>query len=274
VWGRVERSDYRRTAKEGDQPFEQKDIAQLRTGIELPFAESWALAAAAGYDDGGDLRFNAGRATGKSEGVHGGIALRKYIGDDGQGSISVGVAGGIQWVDMARQQSVFVNGVGTSKFKNDYIAFNANARYTLNSGALFAKPEVNVSYVGLGQRSFEENGLLGLGVQGLRNRDWIVTATPGLTLGVHLSDAVQFSVNGAAVLHNKSNYAAPFRLIGADDTAEPASIRSRFDKTALAAGVDLLLLREQKFSVEAGYRGEFGETTRSQNLRLKMTVAF
>jgi hypothetical protein len=164
--------------------------------------------------------------------------------------------------------------VGSSKFKNDYVGFNANARYTLNSGDLFARPELNLSYVGLGQRSFEETGLLGLGVQGLRNRDWIATATPGLTLGVHLSDAVQLSVNGAAVLHNRSSYEAPFRLIGADDGADPATIRSRFDKTAVSAGIDLLLLREQRFSVDVGYRGEWGETTRSQNLRAKMTFAF
>jgi hypothetical protein len=178
VWSRIERNGYSRNAKEGGKPFEQKDNAQLRTGVQLPFQDDWVLAAAAGYDDGSELRVDGDRATGESEGVHAGVALRPNFGADARGAISVGVSGGLQWVDMKRRQSVFASGAGSSKFRNDYVAFNADARYTLSTGAVFARPQLNVSYVGLGQRGFEETGLAGLGIEGLRSRDWISTAAP------------------------------------------------------------------------------------------------
>jgi hypothetical protein len=76
------------------------------------------------------------------------------------------------------------------------------------------------------------------------------------------------------VLHDRSRYTAPLRLIGASDTADAAAITTRFDKTALAAGFDMLLMREQRFTVDVGYHGEWGKTTQVQNLHLKATLAF
>ncbi|KQN39323.1 hypothetical protein ASG37_06985 [Sphingomonas sp. Leaf407] len=274
VWGRVERNQYDRNDKAGDSTIAQDDNAHLRAGFELPFAEAWALAGAVGYDDSGRLDVGGGRAHGDWNAVHAGVAVRRAIGGDAQGAVSLGVAGGLQRGDIDRRQTVFVDAVGQSRVRNDYVAFNANAAYTLTAGRVFARPELNLSYVGLGQGEFAEKGLLGLGVQAVRHRDWIATATPGVTLGVKLSDGVQLSANGAAVLHDKSSYAAPFRLLGADASAAPAMIRSGFDRTGWAAGVDLTLVRAERFSVDAGYRAEWGRTTTVQNLRLKAKLGF
>jgi hypothetical protein len=76
------------------------------------------------------------------------------------------------------------------------------------------------------------------------------------------------------VLHNGSSYTAPLRFLGTSDTADAATISSRFDKKAFTAGFDMLLMRDQKFSVHVGYRGEWGKTTQVQNLHLKATLAF
>jgi hypothetical protein len=274
VWGHVQRNQYDRNGQKGDATISQDDSAFLRAGLEVPFEELWALAGAIGYDDNGRLDFDRGRAYATSRGVHAGLAVRRAIGSEEQGAVSLGVSGGVQWGDMDRRQTVFVDAIGRSRFRNDYVALNANTAYTLTAGRLFARPELNLSYVGVGQGNFQETQLLGLGVQALRHRDWIATATPVLTLGAKLGEGAQLSVNGGAVLHDKSDYTAPFRLLGADRSATPATIRTGFDRTGWTAGVDLNLMRADKFSVDAGYRAEWGETTTVQSLRLKAHVAF
>jgi hypothetical protein len=65
-----------------------------------------------------------------------------------------------------------------------------------------------------------------------------------------------------------------YRLIGADAASDPATIRSAFDGTALMSGADLVLINGRSLSADIGYSAEWGKTTKSQNLHLKMKLAF
>ncbi len=246
----------------------------MRLGIEKPFGPGWKVGVAFGYDSLGEMRFDGDRAMAHSEGFHGGVALAKTFGSRDQGSAAISITGGIQTVDLSRRQTVFVTGTGTSRYKTDYVGATADIGYSFGNGPLFVRPGVSASLFRLGQRGFTEAGLAGLGVTGLANHEWIGTVTPKMTVGARIGQAAIISLTGGGVFHNKSDISAPFRLIGANPAADPAIIRTGFDKNAWTGGFDLTIGDVDRISVDLGYRGEFGDRVKSHNAHVSLKARF
>ena len=274
VWGYAGVNKYRRGSERGDYRFVQDSGNRMRIGIEYAFEDGWKVGTAFGYDDLGDIRFDGDRAAGSGEAVHGGLALAKSFGDREQGTASLALTGGVQTVDQSRRQSVFVSAIGTSHYQTDYIGVSTELGYSFGSGALFARPAIAASMFRLGQRQFVEQGLAGLGVTGLDHHEWFGTLSPTLTLGARIGSVGILSVNAGGVFHNKAYITAPLRLIGANPAADPAMIRTSFDKTAWTGGLNLVVGNSDKVTIDLGYQGEFGTSLRSHSAHFRLKAKF
>ena len=274
VWGYAAANRYNRGTERGDYRFQQDSGNRMRMGVELPIAGGWKVGAAFGYDDLGDMRYDTDRATADGEAVHGGVALAKNFGDHDQGSASLTLSAGEQTVDLWRRQAVFVSGVGTSHYKTNYMGGTAEVGYSFGTGPLFARPGIEGSMFRLGQEQFVEQGLAGLGITGLSHHEWIGTVSPKMTLGARLGRFATFSLNAGGVFNDKSVITAPLQLIGANPAADPAMIRTRFDKSAWMGGMDLVIGNSDKVSVDFGYHGEFGKSVTSHNAHFTFKAKF
>ena len=274
VWGYAAANRYQRSTDRGEYRFDQHDGNRMRMGVELPLGADWQAGAAFGYDDLGDMRYDNDRAIADGEAVHAGVALARSFGDRGQGTAKLSLTGGLQTVDLTRRQSVFVSAVGSSHYQTDYLGGTAEIGYSVGTGPLFARPSIEGSMFRLGQGRFTEQGLGGLGIAGLRHHEWIGTVSPRMTVGARLGTSATFSLNAGGVFHEKSVITAPLRIIGANPSADPAMIRSRFDKTAWSGGFDLVVGNSDKVSVDLGYRGEFGKSVTSHDAHFTFRAKF
>ena len=274
VWGYAAADSYERGTDRGEYLFKQRGGNRLRVGVELPLGTDWQVGAALGYDDLGDMRYDIDRSTADGQAVHAGVALAHSFGDRGQGSANLSLTGGLQTVDLTRRQAVFVSAVGSSHYQTDYVGGTAVIGYSFGTGPLFVRPAIEGSMFRLGQRRFTEEGLAGLGVTGLDHHEWIGTVNPSVTLGARFSAGSTFSLKFGEVFHDKSAITAPLRLIGANPIADPAMIRSVFDKNALSAGFDLVVAGSDKVSIDLGYRGEFGKSVTSHDLHFTLRAKF
>jgi hypothetical protein len=150
----------------------------------------------------------------------------------------------------------------------------AEVGYSFGTGPLFARPGIEGSMFRLGQDRFVEQGLGGLGITGLNHHEWIGTVSPKMTLGARLGRFATFSLNAGGVFHDKSVITAPLQLIGANPAADPAMIRTRFDKSAWMGGMDLIIGNSDKVSVDLGYHGEFGKSVTSHNAHFTFKAKF
>ena len=274
LWGYSSTNGYDRGTERGEYQFRQDNANRMRIGVQRGFGMGWTVGAAFGYDYLGDLRYDGNRSTANGEAVHGGVALGKRFGVADAGLASLSLTGGIQTIDLTRNQSIFVSAVGRSHFKTDYLGGTARISYDFGTGPLFVRPAIEGSMFRLGQQGFVEQGLGGLGITGLNHHEWIGTVSPLVTLGARLAPSATFSVTAGGVFHDKSAITAPLRLIGANPAADPAMIRSRFDKSGWTAGTDLLLGGSGPVSLDLSYRGEFGNSVTSHEARFTFQVHF
>ncbi len=128
--------------------------------------------------------------------------------------------------------------------------------------------------IGLRQHEFTEQGLGGLGMAGASDTDWITTVSPHLTLGLNITSTARFSLTGGGVFHNKDQISHPFRLIGSDLSSDPATISTRFDKSAFMAGADVAVFGSSRVRMDVGYRGEFGKSVTSHTAHVDIRIAF
>jgi hypothetical protein len=274
IWGQVGIHNVKRNSDRGDLPFKQSGSVQLRAGVDQPLGNGFGIAAAFGYDELGDLRFDDGRAKADGNGIHGGIGVRKLFGPAGAGSASVTLSAGQQKNNLTRNQTIFVTGQGLSNYTTSYVQVAANLGYSIGLGKFFARPEVDASVIGLKQHAFSETGLGGLGMAGESDTDWIKTVSPHLTLGLNISHAARFSLTGGGVFHSKGQISHPFRLIGSDLSSDPAIISTRFDKSAFMAGADLTVIGSNWLKMDVGYRGEFGKSVTSHTAHVDIRIPF
>ncbi|MBC7497989.1 MAG: hypothetical protein H7243_12690, partial [Sphingomonadaceae bacterium] len=89
-----------------------------------------------------------------------------------------------------------------------------------------------------------------------------------------LGPLASFSLTAGGVFHDKSVITAPLRLIGANPAADPAMIRTRFDKSAWTGGLDLVIGDGGNVSVDLGYRGEFGKSVTSHDAHFTFKAKF
>ena len=273
--GGAESSRLVRDTSRGDFAFRESDTARLRVGIEVPMGNGWSVGAGAGYDDIGRFTFDSNRAEGSGEAVHGGLGVRKVLDADGRGAVSLQASAGSRSNRMARRQSIFVDGIGRSKYRSTYAGVSADVGYSFGSGALFARPALHLSMYNIGIERFTESGLEGLGVVGLKRHNWVGTANPEITLGTTFSGgAGRLSLTGGYVIHNKSRLTSPFRLIGASESADPAMVSTRFDKSAWKLGANVAVGASGPFSLDLGYDAEIGKSVEAQSVRGTIRLAF
>ena len=274
MWGQVSASSYDRGTDLGEYRFQQEPSARVRLGYQRSLGAGWTAGVSIGYDDLDGLRYDFNRATGDGEGLHGGLAVAKRFGPSGAGIASFSLSGGVQTIDLQRRQSVFVSGTGISHYQTDYMGGTVRLAYSIDKGAMFVRPELQASMFRMGQQSFTEQGLAGLGITGLKGHQWVGTLSPLLTVGARLGAGATFSLEGGGVLHDKATLSAPLRLIGANSLADPAMIRSRFDRYGLTGGMKLQVAGDGPLSVDLGYRGEMGKSVTSHEGRLTFRARF
>lgn len=78
-----------------------------------------------------------------------------------------------------------------------------------------------------------------------------------MTVGARIGSGATFSLTGGGVLHDKATLSAPVRLVGAKPIADPALIRSRFDRSGLTGGMNLPVAGDGPLSLDLGYRGRW-----------------
>jgi hypothetical protein len=274
MWGQIGTHSIKRNGDRGDLSFKQNGGAQLRGGLEQPLGSGFGLAAAIGYDALADLRFNSGQAKSDGNGLHGGIGLRKLFGPGDAGSISITASAGRQKNDAKRNQNIFVAGVGRSNYKTSYEQVAGNLGYSFDLGKLFVRPEVDGSIIWLKQHGFTEDGLAGLGVTAPSDTNRIETVSPHLTFGMNITPTARFSLTGGGVFHDRGSITHPFRLIGSDQTTDPALMSTRFDKSSFLAGANLEVVGNERMKIDANYRGEFGKSVTSHTANIDVRFVF
>ncbi|GAA4035634.1 hypothetical protein GCM10022281_15070 [Sphingomonas rosea] len=274
VWGEVDGTRYRRGTERGEYRFDQDAGARLRMGYQHGLGNGWTAGISLGFDDSGRFNYAGDRAEGSAEGFHLGVAASRRFGKNDAALASVALSGGIQTVDLTRRQSIFVSRTGVSHYKTDYLGGTARLSYTFDMGTLFARPELEASMFRLGQQRFAEQGLEGLGITGLKHHEWIGTASPLLSVGAHLSPTITLSLKGGGVFHNEGAITAPLRLVGENAGADPAMIRSLFDKSSWMGGAELRVTGSGATSLDFGYRIEAGKSVQSQEGRLTFRARF
>jgi hypothetical protein len=274
IWGQIGTHSIDRDGSRGDLSFKQSGGAQLRGGLEQPLGSGFGIAAAIGYDALADLRFNHGQAKADGNGLHGGIGLRKLFGPGDACSISVTASAGRQKNDAKRYQAIFVAGQGRSDYTTSYEQVAGNLGYSFDLAKFFVRPEVDGSIVWLKQHGFTEDGLAGLGVAVESDTDRIETVSPHLTFGVNISSTARFSLTGGGVFHNRGAITRPFRLIGSDQSTDPALISSRFDKSSFLAAANIEVVGNERMKIDAGYRGEFGKSMTSHTASVDVRFVF
>jgi uncharacterized protein with beta-barrel porin domain len=130
----------------------------------------------------------------------------------------------------------------------------------------------------LRQGVFTERGLEGLGVESLSNTQWIGTVAPELSLGVRLAGSgptsATFAITGGGVFNTTDRIAAPFRLLGGNASAAPATITTLMDRQAAHVGAELRVVGNENLSLRLGYDGEFGKRTTDHRASLSARIRF
>ena len=117
----------------------------------------WSIGGALGYDDVSAYRFDDDRATGEAEAIHGGLGIRKDLDGTGRGSASLQLSAGVQWNDVARRQSVFVDGIGRADSRSSCYGLSGKIGYSFGDGPIFIRPELDASLFSIGLHGFEED---------------------------------------------------------------------------------------------------------------------
>ncbi len=248
---------------------------RFRTGFERPIGGDWMLGGALGYDTLGTLHIDHDRATSSGDGVHAGLGARYAPGTGPQ--LAVSLTGGWQWNHTARGMNIFGPRIGTADQSSSYAQASAEAAYVLG-GRLFARPSVRGTMTALRQNGFSENGLAGLGIESLQHTQWIATVNPELALGVQLTgnsaSGTVFSVSGGATFNSTGRITAPFRLLGANPSADPAMIGTLIDQSAWHAGAHLRVVGTDQLSLRLNYDRDFGKRTTDQRASLDLRLKF
>ena len=139
IRGSVPSTTLERSGADDGFDFSLDRSASLNLAVDVPIGGDFYVIGGAGYDELGDLDFNASRAITEASGFHGGVGLLKRF-DDGNGSASLLLSGGQQSNTTARAQAVFESGIGTASYDLSYVRGTANIGYTLGDGRFSRGP--------------------------------------------------------------------------------------------------------------------------------------
>ncbi|HYD28092.1 autotransporter outer membrane beta-barrel domain-containing protein [Brevundimonas sp.] len=274
VWARIEGGSFDR---EGD--FEHFRFAsnetRLRAGFERPLDDNWSFAGAVGFDR--INRFDvAERSRSDGKAMHGSFGLQRT--SPGGLQFGTSLSGGWQWMETQRSVNVFQPLVGASEPESGYVQANAHLAYIGRAGALFVRPAVNFSATALHQTGFSEEGLDGLGVEGLEETQVFGTANPELGVGFVLSDTdttqATFQVTAGGVFRSSDEIRMPYRLLGSNPEAVPANITTAIDQDAWRIGTDLRIARANGLEFRFTYEAEFGDKTDNRTAGLNLRMKF
>ncbi|MBN8813332.1 MULTISPECIES: autotransporter outer membrane beta-barrel domain-containing protein [unclassified Sphingomonas] len=276
VWSQAGGHVFRRSG-DGEHASVRGDTdGRFRAGFEKPLGGDWMIGGAIGYDSLGNARIDGLRANSDGDGVHAGIGAR-YAGTSGA-QFAASVSGGWQWTELRRGVNIFDPRQGVGNQGTGYLQGSAEAAWVLGQGMVFARPAVRGFVTALRQGGFAERGLEGLGVESLSHTQWIGTVAPELSLGVRLAGngptSATFAITGGGVFNTTDRIAAPFRLLGGNASAAPATITTLMDRQAAHVGAELRVVGNENLSLRLGYDGEFGKRTRDHRASLSARIRF
>lgn len=276
-WSQAEMRFFSREGDAETSSVSSELTGRFRTGFETPLGGDWMFGGAIGYDSIGTIRVGDPRTTADGDGLHAGLGLR-YASPSGA-QFSVSASAGRQWLESRRMQDIFGLRGGTANQSTSYYQGSLDFGYVIGStGSVFARPGVRGWITALRQDGFRERGLQGLGIESLSDTQVIGTVNPELAIGVRLfgDDAKGgvFTLTGGGVFHTEDHITAPFRLIGANPSADPAWISTAFDRSAVRLGAAVDVVGNDRFSVRLRYDGEKGERTENHRGGIDVKLAF
>ena len=276
VWSQAGGHVFKRSGDSEHASVRGDTDGRFRAGFEKPLGGDWMIGGAIGYDSLGNARIDGLRANSDGNGVHAGVGAR-YAGASGA-QLAASVSGGWQWTELRRGVSIFDTRQGVGNQGTGYFQGSAEAAWVLGQGMVFARPAVRGFVTALRQGGFTERGLEGLGVESLSHTQWIGTVAPELSLGVRLAGSgptsATFAITGGGVFNTTDRIAAPFRLLGGNASAAPATITTLMDRQAAHVGAELRVVGNENLSLRLGYDGEFGKRTTDHRASLSARIRF
>ncbi|XBQ17128.1 MAG: hypothetical protein ABL308_04435 [Oceanicaulis sp.] len=260
VWTRLEASGSHRA--DTFETFEvEADAIHFRGGFEQVTNDLWTVAAAIGYDELSGFRIDTNRMRTQGQALHAGLGFERT--SPGGVIVGGGVTAGWQWTESTRSQNIFGPMIGESSANSGYLQTELHLAQVFRSGRLFARPEISASATALHHTGFEERGLEGLGMEGLRETQVIGRISPEVALGAVLyegpASSATFTMTLGADFQSDRRVELPMRFLGSNPDADPAKIGTLLDSESYRISTDLHLIGSDRIGLRLGYTGEFGE---------------
>ena len=274
-WARLQQNSVDRDASFENFNLEG-DGMSLRGGVERKVSENWRLAYAGGLEAMSYHNIDYGRAISSGNGASFGAALRR--GFNGNGNLAFGLSGGwYQW-ETERNVNVFEPGVAESEPEMNYLEARMRSGWTFENGASFISPRIDFTATQLNHDGFEEAGKAGIGMAGEAHDQTVFAVSPGVEFGWASETAnggfrrLSFDVGGR--FFSEDMLELPIGFIQAPPGTSPAMISTEIDDELYSAGVTLEVSRADRFTMEIGYRGEFGASTERSEATIRVGYRF
>ena len=275
AWTRVESS--RRVHASSFENFGfEGESTRLGGGFQRPAGENWSLAGAVAYEQIDKVRVDVTRSGSSGQGFSAGLGLERETG--AATTYGVSLTGGWSWLDTWRAVTVFEPGIGKSSPEMGYLRLDAHAGRAFRKGDFFVKPTVDLALTALHHGGLVEDGLDGIGVEVLSDTQYLASANPKLVLGYIGDDRPGrqnvVSLTLGARLNSANRIELPIRFIGANSSANPATIGLEMDRVVYQVGVDVNLMGDERYDLRLGYAAEFGKNDESQRASFNFRVRF
>ena len=249
----------------------------LSGGGTARLGEQWQVTAGAAYRRINRLAVREGAlADGNGDAVQVGAVLGWS--PDEAFRLSVGVAGGWQWLRARRNTAIFEPISAYVEPQARFVQVAASASYDWRWKNGYLRPSFDVAGTALRQDGYSEQGLGGIGSAALRSTQWLWSLNPMLAGGVTLAEGqgtkVELALRGGGVFQLEDTITMPFRLIGANPAADPAQLALGLNRAAAIVGGDLVINWKERLTLSGGFQSVRGNRDNITSARLQMRLAF
>ena len=164
--------------------------------------------------------------------------------------------------------------MGSAKIDSQYLGLHGRAAHRFGRAGFYVEPAVSASAIRLSLDAFEETGLGGLGMVADKSEQWVLSATPQVTLGSHIGSGLHLWLTGGVVLQDTDALQYPFRFIGTDPAADPALVATHIDSAAAIVRTGFDITGNSSLRIRLNYAGEFGKGWQSHSATAGLRVAF
>ncbi|EGF91748.1 outer membrane autotransporter barrel domain protein [Asticcacaulis biprosthecium C19] len=275
VWARVGGTDIERDA-DAETHGHNGAYDSLATGFERRVDDKWSIAGAIGFDHINRLYVGNGRASMEGDSVHAGVSATRTL-----GGVKLGLAltGGLQTVETQRLQHIFDPLVGTATPHSSYVSAQAKLSRRFDRGAWFIEPSAALAVTSIHQGAFTEEGMEGQGAVGVSHTQTFATLTPELTVGYNVQESsgqrTALSFNVGAVVYSTDRLKMPYRLVGANQTSDPALISTQFDSDTVKMGANVQVTgKNDRASLNLSLANESGKRYSQQTFSASLKFKF